>query len=166
MLLSSLFGWKPESLKRKIRKVKMPLISSKCWDFQTVGHETKLAHFSFFLFVKLFWNTTVLICLCVPCLLTHYDYQPPEYLVLQNLKYLLYGTWQKKFISSWLVALLYTFRLIKFHSYPVRWEIISLTRCRFSDPERYLPQVQWFIRSRAQIWIWFIRLWILCSFNS
>lgn len=105
------------------------------------------------LFIKLFWITIVPICLRVLYPLTHYDHQLPECLALQNLNYLLYGTWQKESISPWLVALLYTFHLIKFHSYSVKWEIISLTRCRFSDPERYLPQVLWLIRSRAQVWI-------------
>lgn len=121
--------------------------------FSIYGWWDKACPLLLLLFIKLFWNTIVPVCLRVPCPLTHYDHQLPECLALQNLNYLLYGTWQKEFINPWLVALLYTFHLIKFHSYSVKWEIISLTRCRFSDPERYLPQVLWLIRSRARIWI-------------
>lgn len=118
--------------------------------FSNCGSWDKSRPLLFLPFTKLFWNTVVPICLCIPCLFAHYEHQLPECLVL---KYLLYGTWQKEFINPWLVALLYTFHLIKFHSYLVKWEIISLTRCRCSDSERYLPQVLWLIRTRAQIWI-------------
>lgn len=121
--------------------------------FSNCGYWDKARPLLLLLFIKLFWNTIVPICLRISCPLTHYDHQLPECLVLQNLKYLLYGTWQKEFISPWLVALLYTFHLIKFHSSSVKWEVIALTRCRFSDPERCLPQVLWLIRSRAQVWI-------------
>lgn len=152
VLLPSLFGWEPSSEKRN-QGNEEDTDTKYMLGFSNCGSWDKSRPLLFLLFIKLFWNTVVPVCLCIPRLFTHYDHQLPERLVLQNLKYLLYGTWQKEFISPWLAALLYTFHLIKFHSYPVKWEIISLTRCRSSDPERYLPQVLWLIRSRAQIWI-------------